>query len=103
MQPVQEVDYGKADTTPPNFEHGVLDVIAKAGVDIAAVDFVAHGTTVVINALTERKGAKVALITTSGLSRLSRSPVGTAGLLQPGYRKPVPFVPRIRAARSRAV
>ena len=30
------------------------------------VDFLAHGTTVVINALTERKGVKTALITTEG-------------------------------------
>ena len=54
----QEIITAKADTTPPDFERGVLDVIAKAGVDIAAVDFIAHGTTVVINALTERKGCQ---------------------------------------------
>jgi N-methylhydantoinase A len=42
----------KADTTPPNFEEGVLNVLAKGGVDPKAVDFLAHGTTVVINALT---------------------------------------------------
>ena len=49
----------KSDTTPPNFEQGVLNVLAKGGVDPRAVDFLAHGTTVVINALTERKGVKV--------------------------------------------
>ena len=92
---VQEVITEKADTTPPNFERGVLDVIAKAGVDIAAVDFVAHGTTVVINALTERKGAKVALITTTGF----RDSIEIARGNRPdffnlAYRKPVPFVPR---------
>jgi len=92
---VQEVLTAKADTTPPHFERGVLDVIAKAGVDIAAVDFVAHGTTVVINALTERKGAKVALITTTGF----RDSIEIARGNRPdffnlAYRKPVPFVPR---------
>ena len=92
---VQEVITAKADTTPPNFERGVLDVIGKAGVDIAAVDFVAHGTTVVINALTERKGAKVALITTTGF----RDSIEIARGNRPdffnlAYRKPVPFVPR---------
>jgi len=56
----------KSDTTPPNFEEGVLNVLAKGGVDPATVDFLAHGTTVVINALTERKGVKVGLITTEG-------------------------------------
>ena len=43
----------KSDTTPPNFEAGVLKVLEKGGVDPATVDFLAHGTTVVINALTD--------------------------------------------------
>jgi N-methylhydantoinase A len=91
----QQVITEKADTTPPDFERGVLDVIAKAGVDIAAVDFIAHGTTVVINALTERKGAKVALITTTGF----RDSIEIARGNRPdffnlAYRKPDPFVPR---------
>ena len=91
----QEVITAKADTTAPDFERGVLDVIGKAGVNIAAVDFIAHGTTVVINALTERKGAKVALITTTGF----RDSIEIARGNRPdffnlGYRKPVPFVPR---------
>ena len=91
----QQVITAKADTTPPDFERGVLDVIAKARVDIAAVNFIAHGTTVVINALTERKGAKVALITTTGF----RDSIEIARGNRPdffnlGYRKPAPFVPR---------
>ncbi len=56
----------KSDTTPPDFEIGVLNVLKKGGVDPASIDFFAHGTTVVINALTERKGVKVGLITTEG-------------------------------------
>ncbi|MEX0627223.1 MAG: hydantoinase/oxoprolinase N-terminal domain-containing protein, partial [Cucumibacter sp.] len=56
----------KSDTTPPEFERGVLNVLEKAGVDLKAVDFLVHGTTVVINALTERKGARVGLIATEG-------------------------------------
>jgi len=91
----QEVITGKTDTTPPNFERGVLDVIAKAGVAIETVDFIAHGTTVVINALTERKGARVALLTTAGF----RDSIEIARGNRPdffnlAYRKPVPFVPR---------
>ena len=60
----QAVRTAKVDTTPPAFEEGVLNVLAKGGVDVGTVDFMAHGTTVVINALTERKGAKVGVITT---------------------------------------
>jgi N-methylhydantoinase A len=91
----QQVITEKADTTPPNFDQGVLDVIAKAGVTVDTVDFIAHGTTVVINALTERKGAKVALITTTGF----RDSIEIARGNRPdffnlAYRKPKPFVPR---------
>ena len=56
----------KSDTTPPDFETGVLNVLRKGEVDPATVNFLAHGTTVVINALTERKGVKVGLIATEG-------------------------------------
>ena len=60
------VKIAKSDTTPSNFEQGILDTIKKGKIDLNEIDFFAHGTTVVINALTERKGAKTALITTKG-------------------------------------
>ncbi len=91
----QQVITEKADTTPPHFERGVLDVIAKAGVAIDSVDFIAHGTTVVINALTERKGAKVALITSTGFrDSLEIARGNRPDFFNLGYRKPEPFVPR---------
>jgi N-methylhydantoinase A len=91
----QQVLTEKVDTTPPNFDKGVLDVIAKAGVAIDTVDFIAHGTTVVINALTERKGAKVALITTSGFrDSLEIARGNRPDFFNLAYRKPEPFVPR---------
>ena len=62
----QSIRTAKVDTTPPNFDEGVLNVLAKGNVDIGSVSFFAHGTTVVINALTERKGVKTGLITTEG-------------------------------------
>ena len=60
------VTTAKTATTPPDFERGVLDVLRKGGVPLREIDSLAHGTTVVINALTERRGAKVGLITTEG-------------------------------------
>jgi N-methylhydantoinase A len=85
----------KADTTPPDFETGVLNVIAKAGVDPAAVDFLAHGTTVVINALTERKGVKVGLISTEGFrDTLEIARGNRPDFFNLHYQKPKPFVPR---------
>lgn len=85
----------KSDTTPPNFEQGVLNVLDKGGVDPKSIDFLAHGTTVVINALTERKGVRVGLITTEGF----RDSIEIARGNRPDffnlhYVKPEPFVPR---------
>jgi len=85
----------KSDTTPPNFETGVLKVLEKGAVDPASVDFLAHGTTVVINALTERKGVKVGLITTEGFrDTLEIARGNRPDFFNLHYEKPEPFVPR---------
>lgn len=85
----------KSDTTPPDFERGVLNVLEKGGVDPKSVDFLAHGTTVVINALTERKGVKVGLITTEGFrDTLEIARGNRPDFFNLHYEKPKPFVPR---------
>ena len=85
----------KSDTTPPDFEQGVLNVLDKGGIDPAEVDFQAHGTTVVINALTERKGVKVGLITTEGFrDTLEIARGNRPDFFNLHYVKPAPFVPR---------
>jgi N-methylhydantoinase A len=89
------VTTAKSDTTPPNFEEGVLNVLEKGGVDPKTVDFLAHGTTVVINALTERKGVKVGLITTEGFrDSLEIARGNRPDFFNLHYEKPEPFVPR---------
>ncbi|MFT5893249.1 MAG: N-methylhydantoinase A [bacterium] len=45
---------------------GLQQVCIKAGIDASAVEQIIHGTTLATNALIERRGAKTALITTSG-------------------------------------
>lgn len=91
----QSVRTDKSDTTPPEFEKGVLDVLAKAGVELESLDFLAHGTTVVINALTERKGAKVGLITTRGFRDVLEIGRGNRpDFFNLKYKKPEPFVAR---------
>ena len=91
----QTVRTEKSDTTPPEFERGVLAVLDKAGVDIDSLDFLAHGTTVVINALTERKGAKVGLITTKGFRDVLEIGRGNRpDFFNLKYVKPEPFVER---------
>ena len=51
-------------------EQAILDGIAiaaeQAGVQLAAIEQVIHGTTLVTNSLIERRGAKLAFITTEG-------------------------------------
>ena len=85
----------KTDTTPPDFETGVLNVLDKAGIPAADVDFMAHGTTVVINALTERKGVTVGLITSEGFrDTLEIARGNRPDFFNLHYEKPAPFVPR---------
>ena len=91
----QSIRTAKVHTTPPNFEEGVLNVLAKGKVDVSAVAFFAHGTTVVINALTERKGVKTALITTEGFRDVLEIARGNRpDFFNLMYEKPKPFVPR---------
>jgi N-methylhydantoinase A len=91
-----EVGLAKESTTPSAFELGVDRVLGKAAVgegdDITSFF---HGSTVVINALTERKGATTALITTRGFRdvlELARS--NRPDLFNLRYAKPEPFVER---------
>ena len=85
----------KAHTTPPNFDQGVMDVLAKSGLEPKSIDAFFHGTTTIINALTERKGAKTALITTKGFRDILELARGNRpDLFNLVFEKPEPFVPR---------
>ncbi len=91
----QQIITAKSDTTPPHFEEGVLNVLRRAGVHTRDIDFMAHGTTVIINALTERKGVKTALITTQGFrDSLEIARGNRPDFFNLYYKKPPPFVPR---------
>jgi len=85
----------KAHTTPADFGLGVLNVLDKAGLPLDEASYFTHGTTIVINALTERKGAKTALVTTKGFRDVLE--IGRANrpdIYNLYYQKPVPFVRR---------
>lgn len=89
------ISIAKSHTTPPNFEQGVIDVIQKSGIDPREIEAFIHGTTVIINALTERKGAKTGLITTKGFRDVLEIGRGNRpDLYNVRYQKPTPFVPR---------
>ena len=90
-----EVRCSKVDTTPPDFERGVMSSLEKLQVAPSELAFFAHGCTVVINALTERKGAHTALITTRGFRDVLEIARGNRpDLFNFNFRKPKPFVDR---------
>ena len=90
-----KITTAKTDTTPPDFETGVVNVLQKAGIAPSTIDFLVHGTTVVINALTERKGVTVGLITTEGFrDTLEIARGNRPDFFNLHYQKPPPFVPR---------
>lgn len=91
----QEIVTAKSDTTPPDFEQGVLNVMRKSGVSSSDIAFLAHGTTLIINALTERKGVTTALIATEGFrDSLEIARGNRPDHFNVAYKKPDPFVPR---------
>ena len=90
-----KVRTAKVDTTPPHFEKGVLASLHKGEVSAGDLDFFAHGATVVINAITERKGARVGLITTRGFRDVIEIARGNRpDLFNFDFEKPRPFVER---------
>lgn len=90
-----KIGVAKSHTTPPNFEKGVLDVIKVSGINTEQLETFIHGTTVIINALTERKGAKTGLITTKGFRDVLEIARGNRpDLFNIHYVKPPAFVPR---------
>jgi N-methylhydantoinase A len=87
--------YGKTLTTPPELVTGILTGVGKAGTSVEQTKLFLHGTTVGINTLLERTGAKTALLTTRGfrdvyeIGRINRPE--SYNLF---FRKHVPLIPR---------
>jgi N-methylhydantoinase A len=60
------VSLAKAHSTPSDLARGVDDGLVKAGAPLDEASLLIHGSTVVVNAIIERNGAKTALVTTKG-------------------------------------
>jgi N-methylhydantoinase A len=56
----------KSLTTPGHLVQGIIDCIRKSGLEAGSIDELIHGSTIAINTLIERKGAKTGLIVTKG-------------------------------------
>lgn len=90
-----QLRFDKVPTTPTDPQRGVLDGFAASGVSpVDAAGFV-HGTTLGLNALLTRTGARTGIITTAGfrdvylLGRTARTP-----MYDIRYRKPESLVER---------
>ena len=56
----------KSLTTPANLVQGIIDCLRKSELEAGGIDELIHGSTIAINTLIERKGAKTALVVTDG-------------------------------------
>ena len=82
-------------TTTEDLTQGIQAVIRSAQLNPNDVDYFIHGGTTVINAITERKGAKTALVTTKGFRDVLEIARGNRpDLYNLRFSKPTPFVPR---------
>lgn len=85
---------GKTLTTPGQEGRGVVASIANARVALAEATLLVHGTTLVINALLERRGARTALVTTAGFADVIELGRGSRPeTYNPTYTRLPPFVP----------
>jgi N-methylhydantoinase A len=89
------VAYTKSPTTYDNFVSGILDCFDKAKVKPEEATFLNHGTTLVINAYIQRKGAKAALVTSQGFRDVLE--IARANRPDPfdlHYQRGEPLIPR---------
>jgi N-methylhydantoinase A len=89
------IGLAKVPTRPGQLEQGILEAVTHSGVDAASIKQFVHGTTLVINTITERKGASVGLLTTRGMRDVLEIGRGNRpDIYNLLYEKPQPFVPR---------
>jgi N-methylhydantoinase A len=85
----------KSLTTPEDLARGIQDCLSAAKIEVSKANFFVHGSTVTINAVLERKGARTGLITTKGFRDVYE--IGR-GNRPEGYnlffKRPAPLVPR---------
>lgn len=91
----QALKFDKVPTTPSDPQQGVMSGFAAGGAPLSEVEAFIHGTTLGLNALLTRRGAKTGILTTKGfrdvylLGRTDRTP-----MYDFKYRKPASLVER---------
>jgi len=94
----------KVPSLPGEQWRGVLDALSTLGVSPDSIRAFVHGTTIITNALLERKGARTGLVTTSGFRDLTEIGKGrrlAGGLFETTWQRPEPIVPRDRRLEVR--
>jgi N-methylhydantoinase A len=85
----------KVPSVPSAPDEGAFDALIASGIPLAAIEELAHGSTVATNAVLERKGARIAFVTTKGFRDiLALQRHGRDRIYDLEYRKPVPVVER---------
>lgn len=90
-----EVQLDKTPTTPENLWEGIAAGIKSSDYDLSDCSLLAHGTTIGLNAFLERKGGKMALITTRGFRDVYE--IGRHNRVEMYdlfYQKPKPLISR---------
>jgi len=91
----ERVRIAKAASTPPNYARGVLDGLAKLGLEGSEIGRFAHGTTAAINAILTKTGAPTGLLTTKGFRDVLEIRRADRGdLFNYWWRPPAPLVTR---------
>ncbi len=90
-----ELAYGKSLSTPGELTRGVMVGVESLPNPLADTSLFIHGSTVVINAILERKGARTALITTKGFADVYEiGRINRPESFNPRFRKHRPLIPR---------
>ena len=86
---------GKTLTTHDNLSDAIISGLDMEISDYSEIDFFVHGTTVGLNAFLERRGAKVAIVTTEGFRDVYELARGDRPeMYDRFYKKPIPLVKR---------
>ncbi|MFP4051364.1 MAG: hydantoinase/oxoprolinase family protein [Thermoplasmata archaeon] len=92
-----ETAWTKVESTPPEFEKGVLEGIEKLeeqGIDLNDASQIIHGQTVVINTIITRDGSNVGFITTKGYDIMDIQRANRRDIFNFRYKKPEQFINR---------
>ncbi len=89
----------KVSTTPKNPALGVMNGVQNfvaRGIDLSAIEFFSHGTTITTNALLEMRGARVGLLINRGFRAIqeTQAQVRDGNVFDYFFQKPEPIAPQ---------